>query len=101
VFVTLTREYEQARIAEVRDTPVLTIIDRAVPPYKKSWPKRALITILATILGGMIGVGRIYLRRVTARAEAEGRPEYKQFEDALAGFKAELRRLAQWTRQRH
>ena len=32
VFLTLKREYETARIEEVNDTPVITVIDPAVPP---------------------------------------------------------------------
>src|SRR5205807_248265 len=39
VFLTLTREYEQARIDEVRDTPVLAVVDPPVAPTKHKWPK--------------------------------------------------------------
>lgn len=45
VFVTLAREIETARIEEVNDTPVLTVIDHATPPIRRSRPRRTFIVI--------------------------------------------------------
>jgi uncharacterized protein involved in exopolysaccharide biosynthesis len=50
VFLTLTREFEQARIAEVRDTPVLTIVDAPVPPFRRSAPQRRLMVVIGSLL---------------------------------------------------
>jgi capsule polysaccharide export protein KpsE/RkpR len=38
--------YEQAKIEELRDYPVLQIIDAAVPPAKKSYPPRTLFSLV-------------------------------------------------------
>ncbi len=38
--------YEQAKIEEKKDYPILQIIDNAVPPAKKSWPPRTLFALL-------------------------------------------------------
>lgn len=35
--------YEQARIEEQKDIPVVLVVDKAIAPQKKSAPKRALI----------------------------------------------------------
>jgi uncharacterized protein involved in exopolysaccharide biosynthesis len=43
--VTLLNALEQARIDEVRDTPVLTTLDRPILPAKKSGPKRGLLAV--------------------------------------------------------
>jgi len=43
-------------LAEVRDEYVFRTIDPAVVPLEKSKPKRALICVLGTLLGGMLGV---------------------------------------------
>jgi len=51
VLLTLRREYEVARIEEVNDTPVITVIDPAVPPLEKSKPKRAFLLLLALSVG--------------------------------------------------
>src|SRR5207253_2564140 len=67
VYLTLRREYETARIEEVNDTPVITVIDVAVPPQKKSKPKRSLLVLLSLMLGTIASavwvVGETYLRR--------------------------------------
>lgn len=70
VFQTLTREYEEARIAEVRDTPVLTVIDPAVPPERRSAPRRTLWVLFAVLVGALTALPWAYLseyRRVVDR----------------------------------
>lgn len=51
---TIRRRYEEARIAEVQDTPVITIIDRARVPHLRSWPRRTATVIITTTLAGGI-----------------------------------------------
>jgi len=41
--------YEQAKFDEQKDTPILQVIDYAVPPVKKSYPPRTIFTILITL----------------------------------------------------
>ena len=45
----LSKQYELAKLDEARDAVVIQVIDRAVPPERKSRPKRALIVLLATV----------------------------------------------------
>jgi len=40
--------YEQSKFEEVKNIPVLQVIDHAVPPDKKSYPPRTIFTILLT-----------------------------------------------------
>ncbi len=42
-YATLYQQYEYARILEARDAPALTVLDYAVPPERKSFPRRAII----------------------------------------------------------
>ncbi|MGA7836977.1 MAG: Wzz/FepE/Etk N-terminal domain-containing protein [Ignavibacteriaceae bacterium] len=42
--------YEQARIQEKKDIPILQVIDYAIPPAKKSFPPRVLFASLITIV---------------------------------------------------
>ena len=56
---------EQAKtimFAEVRDEYVFKTIDPALVPEEKSKPKRALICVLGTMLGGMFGVMFVLIR---------------------------------------
>ncbi len=89
-FQTLTREYEQARIAEVRDTPLLTIIDAAVPPDRRSFPPRRLIVFLAVLTAGLTTIVFVYLGEYRRTAEVLGAPEYRSFMDAWMNAKSEL-----------
>jgi tyrosine-protein kinase Etk/Wzc len=49
IFELLSKQYELAKLDEARDAVVIQVIDRAVPPERKSRPKRALIVSLATV----------------------------------------------------
>jgi len=42
--------YEQAKVDEQKDIPVLLALDKAVPAEKKSRPQRSLIVLLSTML---------------------------------------------------
>ncbi|QXP21415.1 hypothetical protein KE622_09340 [Shewanella algae] len=56
---------EQAKtimFAEVRDEYVFKTIDPAFIPEEKAKPKRAIICVLGTVLGGMLAVMMVLLR---------------------------------------
>ena len=48
--------------SKVRDEYVFKTIDPALVPEEKAKPKRALICVLGTLLGGMLGVGIVLVR---------------------------------------
>lgn len=50
-------------LAQMRDQYVLKIIDPAVVPENKAQPKRALICLMATLLGGLLGVALVFVVR--------------------------------------
>jgi uncharacterized protein involved in exopolysaccharide biosynthesis len=79
VLGTLSRSYEEARINEVRDTPVLTVIDRAEAPAWKSFPNRLLSVLVALLVGAILGVGLAYLLESRRRVRPETRPDYRDF----------------------
>ena len=92
VLTALRREFEQARIQEVNDTPVITVIDAAVPPNEKSSPHRTIIVLVVFVLAGLIAMALAFLLEFVKRAQAQGDEDFKQFTLSLAAFKSELRR---------
>jgi uncharacterized protein involved in exopolysaccharide biosynthesis len=68
VYQTLRREYEIARIEEVNDTPVLTVVDPAVPPAIPSSPRRFRMALVAAVLGGLLGVSLAFLLQYLERS---------------------------------
>jgi uncharacterized protein involved in exopolysaccharide biosynthesis len=66
----LVKQYELAKLDEARDAVVIQVIDQAVPPERKSRPKRALIVLLSTgmalFLSALIG---LFLERSGKKSE--------------------------------
>ncbi len=91
VFQTLTREYEEARIAEVRDTPLLTIIDPAVPPDRRSFPPRKLVVFLAMVASAMTALALVYLVEYRSAAQHADAPQYRRLVQAWTDAKTEIR----------
>jgi uncharacterized protein involved in exopolysaccharide biosynthesis len=51
LFELLSKQFEWAKLDEARGAVVIQVIDRAVPPERKSGPHRALIVLLAAGTG--------------------------------------------------
>ena len=56
VYVSLSQQLEQARVDEVKDTPVLTWVGIATPPARKSSPRLSIMLVTGLLLGGGIVV---------------------------------------------
>jgi len=52
----ISAQYEAARLDEANNASVIQVVDRAVPPDKKAWPKRGLLSICGGIAGFLISV---------------------------------------------
>jgi uncharacterized protein involved in exopolysaccharide biosynthesis len=57
---------------------VFKTIDPAVVPQEKSEPKRALIVIVATMLGGMLGIFTVFIIAFTRPGKKPGAEEKEQ-----------------------
>lgn len=82
VFLTLTKSYEQARISEVRDTPVLTVIDSAVPPIQRTRPRRTLGVLIALLVSSLIGIAVAYIVDLRATGRLNRRSDYRELQEA-------------------
>jgi uncharacterized protein involved in exopolysaccharide biosynthesis len=92
VFNSLAEAYEQAKLEEVRDTPVLTVVEAPTPPVRpdsRGVIKKALAGLL---VGGVIGGLVALLREAAARLNAQGQPEVGEFRRLARGFRNDLRR---------
>jgi uncharacterized protein involved in exopolysaccharide biosynthesis len=77
----LAQNFEQARIEEVRDTPVITVIDKPERPVQRD--SRGLLkkAIIALMLGGALGLGIAFLREGAARDRRAGSEELEEFRE--------------------
>jgi tyrosine-protein kinase Etk/Wzc len=55
IFDILARQFELAKLDEAKEGAVIQVVDPAVPPDRKSFPKRSLIVLGATVAGFFIG----------------------------------------------
>ena len=72
-FELIQSQTETVMLAQVRPEYVFKTIDAAIVPELKSKPKRALICVLGTILGGMLAVLLVLVRHY-ARTKEEDAP---------------------------
>jgi uncharacterized protein involved in exopolysaccharide biosynthesis len=61
VYALLVQQLEQAKILEAKDTPKIQFLDKAFPPYKKSWPKKSIFIIVGFLLGLICSTSAIYV----------------------------------------
>ena len=59
VYSELAKQREQANIQVKETTPVFTVVEPVTIPTERSKPKRGLICIAFTFLGGFIGIGLV------------------------------------------
>jgi tyrosine-protein kinase Etk/Wzc len=55
IFDILARQFELAKLDEAKEGAVIQVVDPAIPPDRKSFPKRSLIVLGATVAGFFIG----------------------------------------------
>jgi uncharacterized protein involved in exopolysaccharide biosynthesis len=75
IFDILARQFELAKLDEAKEGALIQVVDPAIPPDKKSFPKRSLIVIVATSVGWILAcllalalAGLEHLRRDSATA---------------------------------
>ncbi len=74
----LSSQLEEARIQETRDLEIIHVLDTAVPPLKKSRPRRSLIVLLT--------VGLAFVGSVGAAFTADSFLRYAQSSHPDSGF---------------
>jgi uncharacterized protein involved in exopolysaccharide biosynthesis len=56
IYVTTRRDYESARVAEINDAALITVVDSAVEPRKRQFPRIGLTLAVASVVGLVIGL---------------------------------------------
>jgi len=85
LFELMAKQLELARLDEARDGSVVQVVDVAIPPERKSKPKRALIAVIASLAGGFLLLLFVFVRRAfqqTAQS-AEGLAKLRAIRQAM------------------
>jgi uncharacterized protein involved in exopolysaccharide biosynthesis len=79
VAVSLAQSYEQARIAEVRNTPVVTVVEQPEAPVIPDRRRLLLKGLLALLGGGVLGAFLALGRDLFIRSSSSEPDEYTEF----------------------
>jgi len=71
LFELLAKQYEAAKIDEARDSLIVQVLDKAVPPERKSGPLRALIVLSSTFLALLVAVLIAFFRERLEQAKED------------------------------
>jgi uncharacterized protein involved in exopolysaccharide biosynthesis len=97
VYLTLARELETARIEELNDTPLFTIVDSARAPVKPSSPRRFFLTVSGAVLGFVAAAFLVIVIENLRRRAADGDAEARRMHDR---WRAAMRRVPSVVRPR-
>lgn len=56
IFEILARQFELAKLDEAKEGALIQVVDPAIPPDRKSFPKRTFIVVGATAIGFLVGI---------------------------------------------
>lgn len=84
LFELMAKQYEIARVDESREGAVIQVVDVALPPEKKSRPKKALIAVAVTFATGFLLLIFVFIREALRNSRR----------DATTAGKLEKLRLA-------
>jgi uncharacterized protein involved in exopolysaccharide biosynthesis len=93
VFTSLSQAYEDARISEVRNLPLVTVVQPPETPARpdpRRVPFKALVGLLA---GAVVGVFHAFGREYVSRNREEGDREYDEFREIWADTVGDVRRV--------
>jgi uncharacterized protein involved in exopolysaccharide biosynthesis len=77
IFELLMRQFELAKLDEAKQGSLVQVVDPAVPPDKRSFPKRILIVLVATALGFLAGVLYAFLISGLKRMQSDSETAQK------------------------
>jgi uncharacterized protein involved in exopolysaccharide biosynthesis len=63
IFEILARQYELAKLDEAREGALIQVVDAAIPPDRRSFPKRGLIVMGVTAVGFIVGLVFVLLQQ--------------------------------------
>ena len=100
VFTSLTQSYEEVRIREVRDTPVITMFETPAVRAQPESRGRVSGVLLGLMLGAFLGIIVAFTRGMAARRRDIGDAEANEFVGALGEVKGELLEPVRWIGKR-
>ena len=86
IFDVLARQFEIAKLDEAKEGALIQVVDLAVPPDKKSFPRRGLIVLISTFVGLIAGLIIAFVQIILGRMknDSEAALKLRSLRKALA-----------------
>jgi hypothetical protein len=91
LFITLKKQYELAKIEEIKEMPVVNVLDPAVAPLLRTTPKRRQTVMLAGVVSLFLGVFLAFALQYTENVKKDGGSAAK-----LGAMREAVRRQMRW-----
>lgn len=96
VFTSLMQAYDDVRMREARDTPVITIVDPPAVPSKPEPRGRGVRTLLGLMIGAVFGAMLIFTGDLITSRRAEGDPAVDEFMSTVDKMRQDMLRRIRW-----
>lgn len=93
LFTSLSQAYDDARIAEVRNTPLITVVESPEQPVQADPRGLRVRVLLAFMMGGMVGVGFAFTREFASQSRRNSAEDYLQFHQRWDEAVRDVRRV--------
>jgi tyrosine-protein kinase Etk/Wzc len=87
LYTFLVQQYEQAKIQEMKDTPTVQIIDKAVAPIRKAKPKRAIVVLSSVFSCSLAFVLVLFWREHYRLLETNDPVRFKKVQQVFRSFR--------------
>jgi uncharacterized protein involved in exopolysaccharide biosynthesis len=89
IYEQLTKQYEVAKLTEAKDSSSLQVLDEAVPPLKKSKPRRTLIVLLSAMAAFFVALVAVFFQEYLDRLPPEDAERARGLRRALFRFRGD------------
>jgi uncharacterized protein involved in exopolysaccharide biosynthesis len=93
VFELLTKQYEQYKIEENKDTPTVQILDKAVPPERRAKPKRAFLVGISGILSLFASVTFVFGQEYVKKSRKRNPEGFKKLDTLWGAWRQDVHDL--------
>jgi uncharacterized protein involved in exopolysaccharide biosynthesis len=87
IFEQLSKQFEVSKINEAKDSSTVQILDEAVPPVRKSGPKRSFIVIISTFAAFMLSVVVVFVQEYVSKLSPEDAGLINEIKQSLPRIK--------------
>jgi uncharacterized protein involved in exopolysaccharide biosynthesis len=91
LFLTIQGQLENARLDEINDAALITVIDKAIPPRKAQWPRYGALLVTSTLLGMVFGFLLAGSLAVLADWRMRNPESWSDFEHSLGRARSDVR----------